>query len=69
MIAPTNTFYPEQSGSALLVVYRLDDPQAWDRARRDRAAWGRNRCIIHTLDLDHIVLEFLPGGALDARAS
>ena len=69
MIAPTDAFYPGFSGSALLVLYRLDDPEAWDRARRERAAWGRDYTRIHTLGDDHVVVELLPGGALEAAAS
>lgn len=68
MIAPTDAFYPDSLDSAL-VLYDLRDPEAWARARRERAAWGKSRTPIHTLDNDHIILEFRPGGAQEAKAS
>ena len=68
MIAPTGTFYPDSSGS-VFVLFDLRDPDAWNRAHRERAAWGRHKTGIHTIDNDHIILEFRPGGALDAVAS
>ena len=68
MIAPTDAFYPDSSGSAF-VIYDLRDTKAWKRAHRERAVWGRSRTPIHTLDRDHVVLEFRPGGALDTVSS
>jgi hypothetical protein len=49
-------------------VYDLRDPDAWERAGRERAAWGRMWTEIHTLDNDHVIIEFKPGGALEASA-
>ncbi len=44
------------------VVYDLRDPDQWERAREDREAWGRGFSEVHTLDTDHILIEFGPGG-------
>ena len=57
---------------AALVIYDLRDPKAFERARRERQAWvhlGRGRTEIHTLDNDHIVIEFRAGGAVDLEAA
>jgi hypothetical protein len=56
---------PEHTGS--MKVYDLRDPEAWERAGRERAAWGRIWTEIHTLDNDHVIIEFKPGGALAPR--
>jgi hypothetical protein len=48
-----------------LVIYDLRDPQAWRRAHRERAAWGRLRSEIHPLGNDHVVIEYRPGGDLE----
>jgi hypothetical protein len=54
---------------AVFVVYDLRDPDAWTRAREQRAAWGRWRSEIHELDNDHIVIAFRgAGGALEAAS-
>jgi hypothetical protein len=58
---------PEHTG-AVLIIYALRDPEAWERARRDRAFWGRERTEIHTLDSDHVVIEFKSSGALETSA-
>jgi hypothetical protein len=58
---------PEHTG-AVLMIYALSHPEAWERARRDRASWGRERTEIHTLDSDHVVIEFKSSGALEASA-
>jgi hypothetical protein len=50
------------------VVYDLRDPEQWKRAGQDRHAWGRSMTDIHTLDTDHIVIEFRAGEALEASA-
>lgn len=46
-----------------LVLYDLRDIEAWERAGRERQAWGTERTEIHTLDNDHLVIEFWPGAA------
>ena len=58
---------PEHIG-AVVKIYDLRDPDAWERAGRERAAWGRKRTEIHRLDNDHVAIEFKPGGALEASA-
>jgi hypothetical protein len=58
---------PEDIGG-VVKVYDLCDPEAWGRAGRERAAWGRERSEIHRLDNDHVIIEFKPGGALEASA-
>ena len=60
-------FYPTERVEAILVLYDLRNPAQWTAAGEDRRAWGRERTAIHTLDLDHIIIEFLPGGALGAK--
>lgn len=52
----------------VMKLYDLPDPEAWERAGRERAAWGRERSAIYCLDNDHIVIEFKPGGALEAAS-
>jgi hypothetical protein len=52
---------------AVFVVYDLRDPDAWTRAREQRAARGRERSTIHKLDNDHIIIQFT-GGALEAAS-
>ncbi len=59
---------PSFTGSTL-AIYDLRDEVAWARARRERAAWGKQNTKVHTIDNDHVVIEFLPGGAMEARAS
>lgn len=60
--------YPMQAASTL-VIYDLRDPEAWMRAHRERAAWGKSHTVVHVLDSDHVVLEFRAGGAaLEASA-
>ena len=65
MIEPSD-LYPG-FGESLWVVYDLRDPRAWERAGRERRAWGRERALIHPLTNDVIVIEFMPGGALELR--
>ncbi len=54
--------------TSTLVMYDLRDPEAWMRAHRERAAWGKRRTTVYVLDPDHVVLEFRAGGALEASA-
>jgi hypothetical protein len=61
-IIPNNA--PKDTGS-IVKVYDLRDPEVWERAGRELDAWGRSRSVIHTLDLDHVAIEFRPGGALE----
>lgn len=60
--------YPNAAPEGLVVVYDLRDPAQWTGARRDREAWGRERSEIFPLDNDHIIIQFKPGGALEASA-
>jgi hypothetical protein len=68
MIAPTDAFYPDFLGSAF-VLYDLRDPEAWNRAHRERRAWGRHKIEVHTIDNNHTVLKYSFGGALETSAS
>ncbi len=61
--------YPNNADEAIAVLFDLRDPEAWERAGRERRAWGRKLTTIHTLDNDHVVIVFLPGGAADLEAS
>lgn len=51
-----------------LVVYDLRDAEAWARAGRECRAWGLGMIEIHELDLDHVLIEFKAGGALEKSA-
>lgn len=66
-VIESSEVYP-RFGDGTLVVYDLRDPAQWTGARRDREAWGRERAEIHALDNDHIIIEYKPGGALEASA-
>jgi hypothetical protein len=48
--------------SALVVVYDLRDPIAWQAAHRHRALWGKLYTDIHALGYDHVALVFRSGG-------
>jgi len=50
----------------VMVLYDLSDEAAFERARNDRAAWGRAWSDVHPLDPDRIVIIFRPGGASSA---
>ena len=52
----------------MLVLYDLRDPAQWTAAGEARRAWGREHTTIFTLDNDHVVIEFKPGGAALARS-
>jgi hypothetical protein len=58
---------PEYTG-AVVKIYDLRDPEAWERAGRERAAWGRQWTEIYILDHDHVAIEFKrnSGGASSA---
>ena len=62
------SFYTPDTGEAIVVVYDLRDPDAWERAGRERRAWGREFTEVHTLTNDVIAVEFKPGGALEVPA-
>lgn len=64
MEATNTTGYREN----VLVLYDLRDPGQWKQAGHDRETWGRECSVIHSLDHDHVVIEFRPGGALEATA-
>jgi hypothetical protein len=51
------------------VAYDLRDPDQWEQARQDRAAWGKARSTVHMLDPDHVVIMFHPGGAVSQAAA
>ncbi len=54
--------------TSTFVMYDLRDPEAWMRAHRERAAWGKDLTVVFVVDQDHIILEFKAGGALEASA-
>lgn len=54
--------------TSTLVIYDLRVPEAWERAAREREAWGQKHAETHTLDDNHVVIEFRAGGALEASA-
>lgn len=56
-----------EHGESTLALYDLSDPGAWERAGRELEAWGKSRSAVHTLDPDHIVIEYLAGGAVDIQ--
>ncbi len=62
------SFYPNERVEAILVFYDLRDPVQWTAAGEERRAWGRERTEIHVLDNDHIVIEYMAGGALEVSA-
>jgi hypothetical protein len=47
----------------MLVVYDLQDPEAWRRVRGELKAWGRSFANVHRLDNDHVLILFRPGAA------
>ena len=66
---PRRTPHPASPGGrARVEVYDLRDPHAWEQASADRCAWGRERTKIHTLDRDHVAIEFKSCGALEAAS-
>jgi hypothetical protein len=44
------------------IVYDLRDPDVWERARYQRACWGKLYTDIHALDPDHVALVFRSAG-------
>ena len=52
---------------SLWVIYDLRDAAQWTAAGEECRAWGRERTEIHSLDNDHVVVEYKPGGALELR--
>lgn len=60
--------YRNDAPEGMLVIYDLRDSTQWTGARRGREAWGRERSEIYKLDNDHIIIQFKPGGALEASA-
>jgi hypothetical protein len=55
--------HDECPSRTLWVAYDLRDPDQWEQARQDREAWGKALATVHTLDLDHVLIMFHPGGA------
>jgi hypothetical protein len=39
---------PEHTG--IMIVFDLEDPDSWEQAREDRAAWGKELTEIYTLE-------------------
>ncbi len=62
------SFYTTNTDKAIAVLYDLRDPAQWAAAGETRRAWGRERTEIHVLDNDHIVIEYMAGGALEVSA-
>jgi hypothetical protein len=50
-----------------LIIYDLSDPAQWSLAGQCVRCWGRERAMIHGLDAERVVVEFLPGGAADLQ--
>lgn len=50
------------------VLYDLRDAEAWKRAGRECRAWGLEMVEIHDLDVDHVLIQFKAGGALEQTA-
>jgi hypothetical protein len=48
----------------LWVAYDLRDPDQWEQARQDLESWGKALATVHTLDPDHVLIMFHPGGAV-----
>ena len=61
-------FYPTDTDKAIAVVYDLRDASQWTDADEVRRAWGRERPVAHTLDNDHILIEYEAGGAREISA-
>ncbi len=57
-LRPPRTYQPE----AFAIVYDLRDAGAWERVRLHRGMWGKLYTDVHTLDTEHVVLVFRPGG-------
>lgn len=51
-----------------LVLYDLRGAGAWERAGRECRAWGLGMVEIYELELDHVLIEFRAGGALERTA-
>jgi hypothetical protein len=60
--------YPTAPRTGIVVVYDLGEPGSWEQACEDRAAWGKELTEIHTLNNNHVAIEFKPGGELEASA-
>ena len=62
MPAPQEQSYSTED-QATWVLYDLRDPEAFERARTDREAWGKDHAHVHPVGLNHVLLVFWPGGA------
>ena len=51
-----------------LVLYDPRDAEVWERAGRECRAWRLGMVEIYELDLDHVLIEYKPGGALEQAA-
>ena len=61
MFAPERSYPTEDQ--ATWVLYDLRIPGAFERAREDREAWGREYAAVSPMGLDHVLIAFVPGGA------
>ena len=68
MIAPRNESYPTQEHTTW-VLYDLQDPEAFEQARRDRKAWGREYTTLYSMGLDHVLVVFCLGRAESRTAN
>jgi hypothetical protein len=50
------------------VVVLYDLREGWDEALADRERWGREHTDVYPMGLDHVLLVFRPGGAMEAAA-
>ncbi len=50
---------------SILIIYDLSNPAQWSMAGQCVRCWGRERTMIHSLGAGRIVVELLPGGALE----
>ena len=61
--------HDECPSRTLWVAYDLRDPDQWEQARQDREAWGKALATVHTLDPDHVLIMFHPGGGESQAAA
>jgi hypothetical protein len=54
---------PSGSELGMLVVYDLQDAEAWTRVRGELRAWGRSFANVYRLDDGHVLVLFRPGAA------
>jgi hypothetical protein len=52
--------------NTVIVLYDLRE--SFEQARTDREGWGRENTSVYPLGLDHVVVAFHPGGAVEVAA-